>query len=169
MGKLLNLPMSLANSLESLILHLMFLISFIYPLTFTVYLDLILAQKTISQLSFMILPMNSVRQNQVKQAKNLFVLELCMLTVQSTNSYWTTTRKNQDMGKFICRQNRQTPKYWEQSEWLSKSIQCHVLAYLWLCRRHHTCKGGKAQRDTICVIIVSFRVPECSSSWFLIN
>lgn len=116
MGKLLNLPMSLANNLESLILHLMFLISFIYPLTFTVYLDLILAQKTTSQLSFMILSTNSVRQNQVKQAKNLFVLELCMLTVQSTNSYWPITRKNQDMGKFICRQNRQTPKCWEQSE-----------------------------------------------------
>lgn len=145
MGKLLNLPMSLANNLESLILHLMFLISLIYPLTFTFYLDLILAQKTISQLSFMILSMNSVRQYQVKQAKNLFVLELCMLTVQSTNSYWATTRKNQDMGKFFCGQNRQTPKCREQSEssgWLSKSIQCHFLAYLWLCRRHHTKREG---------------------------
>lgn len=31
----------------------------------------------------MILSMDSVRQDQVKQVKNLFVLELCTLTVQS--------------------------------------------------------------------------------------
>lgn len=112
MGKLLNLPVSLANNLESLILRCMLFISFIYLLI--VYLYLIWL-KNISQSFFMILPMNSIQQEQAKKDENLFVLELCIVLIQSTNSYWPTTGKNHDMKNFTCAQYRETPKCREQS------------------------------------------------------
>lgn len=58
----------------------------------------------------MILSMNSVMQDQAKQAKNLFVLELCMLTVQSKIVTGqlpgrTKTWENSFAGKIDKRQN----------------------------------------------------------------